>query len=151
MLLRARMRAEGRRNDVCIRNVSSQGMLLQCASPPPRGTFVDVTCGHQAIVARVVWTSEHRFGVKARSRINVEELVHGAMARAQPAQRKSDAGFAAVARAAASPAALDRNRQISAACQYALLGACAMAAAMVAASLIYDTLQSLVGQLSVLS
>ncbi len=76
VFLKARMRnAEGWR-DVCIRNVSSRGLMIETLDPPPpRGTHVEVRRGDQTIIARVMWTKGQRCGAYAQDRIGVEALM----------------------------------------------------------------------------
>jgi hypothetical protein len=74
VLIRATMRAGGPRTDVCIRDISSRGMMVQAGAPPPRGTFVDLDCAGHQVVGLVIWRRERRFGVQTRDRINVHAL-----------------------------------------------------------------------------
>jgi len=83
VLIRAKMRAGGPRVDVCIRDVSSRGLLIQGSAAPPRGTYVEFTCADQWIVGRVVWGKDRRFGVSTRERVDVGALLGGAPAGAR--------------------------------------------------------------------
>ena len=74
VLIRATMRAGGPKTDVCIRDISSRGLMAQAGAPPPRGTYVDLDCGGHQIVGLVVWRRERRFGIQTRERINVAAL-----------------------------------------------------------------------------
>ena len=74
VLIRARLRAGNARLEVCIRDISPRGMLLQAAAPPRRGTFVEVSVGGFSIVGRVQWTKERRFGITTRDTIPVGTL-----------------------------------------------------------------------------
>ena len=76
VLIRATMRAGGPRTDVCIRDISSRGMMLQMGAPPPRGTFVDLDCAGHQIVGLVIWRHDHRFGVQTRDKLNVHAIVN---------------------------------------------------------------------------
>lgn len=69
------MRLDQGWSDVCIRNVSASGMMLQAGSPPPRGTYVEISRATLTVVARVVWSSGHRFGVKAQSPLNIADII----------------------------------------------------------------------------
>jgi hypothetical protein len=106
VMIRAMMRAEGPRADVCVRDISSRGLMIQANSPPPRGTYVDIDCAGHQIVGIVVWRRGHRFGVNSCERIDVPALarqlppgiasprygkgsVHVATARAIPQGRPS--------------------------------------------------------------
>jgi hypothetical protein len=71
VLIRATMRAGGPKTDVCIRDISSRGLMAQAGTPPPRGTYVDLDCAGHQIVGLVVWRRERRFGIQTRERINV--------------------------------------------------------------------------------
>ncbi len=74
-VVKARMRLDGIWSDVCIRNISSRGMLVQAASAPPRGTYVELYRGRHVVVARVAWSKEHRFGIRTQDRLNVEAIL----------------------------------------------------------------------------
>lgn len=74
VLIRATMRAGGPRTDVCIRDISSRGLMAQANTPPPRGTYVDLDCAGHQVVGLVVWRKERRFGIQTRERINVAAL-----------------------------------------------------------------------------
>jgi len=76
VLIRATMRAGGPRTDVCIRDISSRGMMVQTGAPPPRGTFVELDCAGHQIVGLVIWRKDHRFGVQTRDRINVHAVAN---------------------------------------------------------------------------
>lgn len=75
-VIKARVRLDGLWGDVCIRDISSRGMLLQAKSAPPRGTYVEVYRGRHAIVARVVWSKDNRFGVQTQDRLNPGALLN---------------------------------------------------------------------------
>lgn len=76
VLIRARMCLGIRWSDVCILNISSRGMLLQAAAPPSEGTYVEVRRGSHVIIARVVWTKNHRFGVRTQDPLVVNLVVN---------------------------------------------------------------------------
>lgn len=75
VLIRARMRANGPPADICIRDVSRRGMLLQSHAPPPRGTYVEIAQAGLPIVGQVVWSKERRFGISTRDIIDVAALI----------------------------------------------------------------------------
>lgn len=75
VLIRARMRANGPPTDICIRDVSRRGMLLQSHAPPERGTYVEIMQAGLPIVGQVIWSSERRFGISTRDAIDVAALV----------------------------------------------------------------------------
>lgn len=71
----ARMRIEGEWCDITICNVSSRGFMAKCASPPPRGAYIEVRHRSACIVARVMWSRDLRFGVRAQDRIDIASLL----------------------------------------------------------------------------
>ena len=75
VVLKARMRLDGRWEDACIRDISSRGLCIQSASPPSRGSYVEIFRGRHTAVARVVWTKEGRFGVYTQDRIDVDAFI----------------------------------------------------------------------------
>lgn len=77
VLIRARMNTGGLWSDVCIVNVSTRGLGLQTSRPPPAGTFIEVRPGRQVIVAKVVWSNGHRFGVRTQDPLLVAAIVAG--------------------------------------------------------------------------
>ena len=77
----ARMRIDGEWCDITICNVSSRGFMAKCASPPPRGTYIEVRHRSLCIVARVMWSRDSRFGVRAQDRIDIANLLSEGPAR----------------------------------------------------------------------
>lgn len=75
VLIRARMRLDGCWRDVRIKDISSRGLLLEAPAAPQRGTYLEVFRGKHVIVARVVWSSDTRFGVLAQDRMNVDAII----------------------------------------------------------------------------
>lgn len=74
-LVKGRLRHGVSWRDVSILNISTRGLLLHTAAPPMRGTYVEVHRGGQAIIARVVWTRDQRFGVQTQDWLNVDDFV----------------------------------------------------------------------------
>lgn len=74
-VVKARMRLDGVWSDVCIRDISTRGMLLQAALAPRRGKYVEVYRGRHVVVARVVWSTDHRFGIHTQDRLNVRTIL----------------------------------------------------------------------------
>jgi hypothetical protein len=75
VLVKARMRVIAEWLDVCISNISSRGMLLQSTRAPERGSYVELRRGRHVVIARVVWTSEDRFGIHAQDNLSVDAIV----------------------------------------------------------------------------
>lgn len=84
MLIRARLKAADGWHDACIVDLSRRGVGLQAASPPPRGSYVEIRRGDHLLVARVVWSRKHRFGVATQDAVAVDSVVAD---RAAPAPR----------------------------------------------------------------
>ena len=73
--VRARVRTGEQWGDACILNISSRGMLIQCARPLVEGSFVEVLRGDQLIVARVIWSEAGRTGLRSEERLAVEDIL----------------------------------------------------------------------------
>lgn len=144
MLIQARMRVDGKWVDVRIRNVSSRGLLVQSAAPPPRGSYVEIFKARHTIVARVVWSNDQRFGIHTRERLDVGALV-GEAAKAgtaspearPPSERRSDPRRLTGAQVSQR---LERSRRISNAIEFGALVACGAIAAVITVSTVYETL-----------
>lgn len=74
-LLVARVRSGTTWRDVSLLNLSSRGALVQSANPPPQGAYIEVRRGSHDIVARVMWTDKHRFGIHSQDAIAVDEII----------------------------------------------------------------------------
>ena len=76
VFLKARMRDTSDWRDICIRNISSRGMMIETLdAPPKRGTHVEVRRGHQTIIARIVWSRHQSCGAYVQDRIDVDALL----------------------------------------------------------------------------
>lgn len=139
VLMRARMRAGGPPTEVCVRDISSRGLLIQASAPPPRGTYVELLCGDQRIVGRVVWGKDRRFGVRTSDPLNVRALLRGIPAGA--AQRAEQPRPSRLAHAGAQVRA-DSYRPLAKAMEFAVI--CALAVALVAAvgAIAFETLSA---------
>ena len=144
VFLRARMRAGGTSVDICIRNISSRGMLLQAAVPPACGSYVEICFPNHTIVARVVWTHERRFGVYTRETMDVSAIAGEAAPGSSSSNRTSRSASLAPKPDAPSPAAVmesfERSRRISAAFEFGSLILCSAGAVLIAAGVIYGHL-----------
>lgn len=74
VLIRAQMRCGGPKTDVCIRDVSPRGMLLQSSAPPPCGTYVEIVQGGSPVVGQVIWMKDRKFGISTRDVIDIRAL-----------------------------------------------------------------------------
>jgi hypothetical protein len=142
VVLPAKMRSGAAQVDVCIRDVSSRGMLLQAGTPPPRGTYVEILRPGYAIVARVVWAREHRFGVLARERISLASVLDRRSAiRPGPSLLPPlNQGARGRRRSPPAPPDAERSRARSAFFQFAALVLAAGTVAILLARLVYDHL-----------
>lgn len=75
VVLPAKMRAGAGQVDVCIRDVSSRGLLVQAGAPPARGTYVEILRPGYAVTGRVVWSRQHKFGVEAQGTISLPRVL----------------------------------------------------------------------------
>ena len=75
VVLPARMRAGAGQVEVCIRDISTRGMLLQASVPPARGTYVEIVRPGGSVTGRVVWSKHHKFGIEARGKICIRAML----------------------------------------------------------------------------
>lgn len=85
VLIRARMKSAAGWHDACIVDLSRRGAGLQAATPPPRGSYVEIRRGDHLLVARVVWSRKHRFGVATQDEVPVDLVVADRAAPKRPA------------------------------------------------------------------
>lgn len=143
VVVSARMRIDGKYSDVCIRDISSRGMMLQAAAPPRPGTYIEIFRAANVVVARVVWAADRRFGIQTQDRINIPAIIQAAPSsgpRLPDQERRSPNRATATAINLAEVA--ERNRRRSRAFEFALLAACGLLGAGLAAHIAYDVLSS---------
>jgi hypothetical protein len=75
VLIRARLKSAAGWHDACIVDLSRRGAGLQAANPPPLGSYVEIRRGDHLLVARVVWSRRHRFGVATQDEVPVDLVV----------------------------------------------------------------------------
>jgi hypothetical protein len=75
VLIEARMRVGGAWMTICIRNISSRGLMAQSASSPAAGTYVEIRRGLHVIVGRIAWSRGRKFGLHTQDRMNVEAVI----------------------------------------------------------------------------
>jgi hypothetical protein len=88
--------------EICIRDISSRGLMLEANAPPPRGTYVEIVGAEQTIVGCVIWRKDRRFGIRTRDRIDVSAAICGTPA------HPSDQGPALRSRTLCTPIARTR-------------------------------------------
>jgi hypothetical protein len=128
--------------EVCIRDISSRGLLLQAAVPPPRGTYIEIFAKSHTVVGRVVWREGRRFGVHTQERMDVaaiaeERAAPSASATGRSGERRSDPHSLTTADMAQR---LDRSRRMSSVFEFGCVVACGAAAAVIVVSLVEETL-----------
>lgn len=142
VLTKARMRVGATWTDTCILNISSRGLMIQAAAPPPRGTYMELRRGSRVIIGRVMWTKQDRCGIKTQDRLDVDAI----LARPDGAEPVDDASAAAAPtdRRSASRAheqSFKRSRQSSRAFEFvciAILGAAGCLLAFTAVERVFE-------------
>ena len=142
-MIKARMRIGASWDDVCILNISSRGLSMQTAAPPPRGTYLEVRRGDHEIVACVMWANHHRFGVRTQDLLVIDDIIsqpdHLAAAPAGTA-----AGALTPDRRRSPRSAVERHeksRMVSRAMEFAVMGIFAVSTAVVIFGTVAETLQ----------
>lgn len=69
------MRTGSTWSDVCIVDLSSRGVGLQVAQPPPRGSYVELRKGQHVIIAKVAWSQDRRCGALTQDPLHIESLL----------------------------------------------------------------------------
>jgi len=147
------MRAGGAKTDVCIRNVSSRGLMLQTAHPPAAGTYVEIFQPAHTIVARVVWCKDKRFGVRTSDVVDVNALINGTISqrrafdrdgqRPQPLLRESPRR-----RASDIAEQHERSRRLSRAFEFALIAIYGVVAASLVGGVAYENIARPIAQIT---
>ena len=136
ILVRARMKAGAGWHDTCILNVSSRGMLMQAGIPPVTGSYLEIHRGALVIVARVVWTRSHRFGVRSQDPLSLEAIIG-----ATPVSPENCAATVDRRRVERPRLPVDeRSRSQGRLIEYGFAAALAIAAAVFAAGQVYSLL-----------
>ncbi len=145
VVLPARMRSGAGQMDVCIRDISSRGMLIQAGTPPARGTYVEIIRPGGSVTGRVVWSKQHKFGIQARGTIRIGAMLEqrnlGRAAGPAPPLNQSGGPVSLSPRNPAQLAARARAR--SAFLQYAALACAITIAALLLAFGLYRGLSGI--------
>jgi hypothetical protein len=137
VLIRAKMRAGGPPTDVCIRDISSKGLMLQADAPPPRGTYIEIVGAEQTIVGRVVWAKDRRFGMHTCDPIDVSAAIRGIPARPSHLRPPSRPVTLRPALARTNP---ESNRALAKVMEFVVIGGFAAALVVVMGSAAYEIL-----------
>lgn len=146
VMIAARMRSGSSWSDVCIRNVSSRGLLLSAEMAPSVGTYVEIRRGSMAIIGRIAWNKAPFFGLRAQDRIEINHLISEPRLKARPnftPSTASDGDRRASDRKrvnASTEQQLERSRCISSALEFGLLIVVALVIAGIAATEVYNVL-----------
>lgn len=141
-MITARMRTGARWGDVSILDISSRGMLIHASSAPPRGAYLEVRRGSHAIVARVVWTRDQRFGVLTQDRLSIEAIIREPD-RSAPEQRRQAECRPPVERRTQRRTAdrHERSRHVGRAVEFACLALAGGSAALIGFAAIEEALR----------
>lgn len=74
VLIPAQIRGDSAWSEVCIRNVSSQGMMLEMSRPPAPGCYVELRRANVVVVARVMWAEADRCGLRTQAKVDLGAL-----------------------------------------------------------------------------
>ena len=150
VLIPARLKQDSGWSDVCIRDVSPRGLLVQGGSPPPRGAYVEVRRGAHIIIAKVAWAKDHQFGVTTQDILPVDALIQqpgtAAFGRSQATADGAQLGKPSAPRSTSTHQAADRSRRTSSVIQYAFALVLALAAAITLMEFVRDALGRSVGK-----
>ena len=145
VLIQARMRIGNKWCDVCIRDVSSRGLLVQTAMPPARGTYIEIFKAGHIIVGRVVWSNDRRFGIHTQERMDISTMTGAPKSNSEPpatpavtaVERRCDTNRLTAAHLANQA---ERSRRISAVFEFGCVVACGAAGAILTASIVREIL-----------
>ena len=112
-------------------------MLLQSGIPPVRGSCLEIRRGPTVIVARVVWTKGHRFGVKSQDVLSLAAIVGDSPDAVPPVTDRT--GDRRRVKRQQLPSS-ERNRLRGRMIEYGFTAALALAAAAFAAGQVYSFL-----------
>jgi hypothetical protein len=132
----ARLNSDGRWQDVCIRNISSRGMMVEVQHAPPRGHYLEVRRGAHVIVGRVIWSTGYQVGIISQDRIEVAAVL--ADAKLPPRRRKHDGAIVERRRAPRGDERHERSRTAGRLIEYGSV----LAVAAIGALLVTDMARS---------
>jgi len=132
-------------HDACIVDLSKRGAGLQAATAPKRGDYVEIRRGLHVIVARVVWSRGHRFGIAAQDDLPVATIAND-LAPAAKAKGRTETARVDRRRLPRSYAEkAERNRRFGQRMQYVFAAVMGMLAATIAGAEVRQALASPLG------
>lgn len=140
VVIPARMRVGNSYSDVCIRDISSRGMMLQAASPPSPGTYIEILRAAHTVVARVIWSGDRRFGIRAQDRMDIAAIVGASTSTGRASGQERRARERPVNQTVEQQA--ERSRRAARGFQFALLAAAGLIAAGLLGTATYEVLAS---------
>lgn len=149
VVIPSRMRVDNCWTDVCIRNISSRGLLVASVAPPPLGSYVEIRRGTQIIVARAMWARGQYCGLRSQEKLPVQRIITEPRLTSRPqvaiaapaptADRRRDSRRGSPGDIAERQ---ERSRRVASAFQFVVLVAAALGASGWAASSVYTMLAS---------
>lgn len=145
VVIKARMRVGASWGDVSILNISSRGLLIHSPQAPPQGSYLEVRRGRHAIIARVVWSQNQRFGVRTQDPLSIEAIIREPD-RSAPEARRAEESTAPVERrgddlrARSSKERHERSRMFGRAFEFACIAAAGISAALVVHGIVAESL-----------
>lgn len=106
VIMPAQMRGDSAWSEVCIRNISSHGMMLEMSRPPAPGCYVELRRSNVVVVARVMWSEEGKCGLRTQAKVDLGALsglaseAEQTPARASSTKRRAEAVGATAEQAA---------------------------------------------------
>jgi hypothetical protein len=144
VMIPSRMRVSNHWSDVCIRNISSRGLLVASSNPPGLGSYVEIRRGSHIIVARAVWTSGNYCGLRSQEKLPIQRIISEPCRAKRPEVAIDGAPFVERRAAARSRDSLaereQRSRRFASLFQFAVFGALALGGAGWAATSVYELL-----------
>lgn len=69
------MRVGSAWRDACILDLSSRGLMIQSNEPLPGGSYLELRRGRHIIIARVMWSRDRRYGLRAQDALPCEAII----------------------------------------------------------------------------
>ena len=126
--------------DVCIRDISTRGLMAQAAQPPDTGTYIEIRRGLHCVVGRVVWCNARNFGIRSQDRIDIDGIVSERPAAANDAPAQADRRTGPARAPASAAERTEASRRFAGGFQFLAVIALGLAGAGFAAWQVHDLL-----------
>ena len=145
VVIPSRMRVANCWSDVCIRNISSRGLLVSANDPPIKGSYVEIRRGTQIIVARAMWTKGHFVGLRSQEKLPIQRIISEPRLTSRPQVAVADGAAAGDRRADSRRGGgiaerQERSRRFASAFQFVLFAAVGTGVSVWAATSVYGLL-----------